>query len=229
MSQKNNANQLIEIQLLSCISQLELAASSGQLNTLCARKLANVASLLNQQEVVRRACHLLAAAPDGAFYAGILTNVKLPKTPPKSLRTIDPIDKIESAHPPFSEVDLIRSISLASETSEHLAFCLAGRFQEAKSTAKAGLDLEEVGDTLAILQQFETAFEIARDPALDEFRRSGVLLVLMIELFRSGRVEESLAILADFESTGIDGWTRIQLALGFAGRVPWQGYPFPDW
>jgi hypothetical protein len=68
-----------------------------------------------------------------------------------------------------------------------------------------------------------------REPALGRFRKHGVLLVLVIELFRSGRVDESQAILAELESAGFGAWTRISLALGLAGREPWGDYPFSDW
>jgi hypothetical protein len=89
--------------------------------------------------------------------------------------------------------------------------------------------LEEVGDTLAVLGEFDEALSIARDPALDKFRQRGVLFVLVIELFRRGRVEEAGAILGELESQGLGPWERIHLTLGFAGREPWGGYPYPDW
>ena len=110
-----------------------------------------------------------------------------------------------------------------------IALCLEGQFQEARSVAGSGVRLEEVGAALAVLGEFDAARSVASDPALEAFRQRGVRFVLVIELFRRGRVDEAGLLLAEFEFTGLGAWERVHLALGFAGRVPWGGYPFPDW
>ena len=63
----------------------------------------------------------------------------------------------------------------------------------------------------------------------DELLKSLIRLVVAIELFRRGRISESQAILAELKSSTFGASTRIQLALAFAGREPWAGYPYPDW
>ena len=85
------------------------------------------------------------------------------------------------------------------------------------------------GETLAVLGEFDGALSVARDEALQDFRRRGVLLVLVIELFRNARFAESQALLTEWESSNFGPWRRLLLVLGFAGREPWCGYPYPDW
>jgi hypothetical protein len=159
----------------------------------------------------------------------MITNIEFPRTVPEELRTVDSTEKLEEHHPVYIEEDLLRQIRSSAEAEEHFALCLEGRFQEACATAGSGVRLEEVGDTLAVLGNFDEALSIARDPALERFRQRGVLLVLQIELFRRGRIEEADALLVELGSEGLGSWDRIHLALGFAGREPWGGYPYPDW
>jgi hypothetical protein len=157
------------------------------------------------------------------------TNIELPATVPERMRTIEPIAVLEDRHPPCREHELIGRIRSCAVTEQHLALCLEGRFPEARAFAGAGLRLEEVGETLAVMGEFDMAQSVASDSALEPFRQRGVRFVLVIELFRRGRVEEAFAQLAELEASGLGVWERIHLTLGFAGREPWGGYPFPDW
>jgi hypothetical protein len=91
------------------------------------------------------------------------------------------------------------------------------------------LPLEEGGDTLADIGEFAAALSAARDPASEDYRRTGVLLVLVIELFWDGRFAVSQALLTELESSNLGPWERIVLALFFANQEPWCGYPYPDW
>jgi hypothetical protein len=89
--------------------------------------------------------------------------------------------------------------------------------------------LEEVGATLAVLGHLDDALNVARDPLLERHRQRGVLIVLVIEFFRRDRIQQCNAILTELEASGLGAWDRIFLALGFGGREPWGGYPYPDW
>lgn len=204
--------------------ELEKQADAGRYNTMSIRALAQAATVLRMMDVADRAIRLLQMAPDEAFWGGMITNLELPKTVPDRLRTVDPPDKLEKYYPLFNQTDMLKRIQSYAETEEHLALCLTGHIQEARSMAQSGRLLQEVGDTLAILGEFDAALSVARDPALDRFRQNGVLYIVMIELFRRGRFKEAEAILSD-----LGAGEGIQLALGIAGREPWAGYPYPDW
>jgi hypothetical protein len=196
---------------------------------MCIRSFGTAAKVLGQEDLAERAARLLCAAPDEAFWAGLLTNIELPAKVPEQMRTIEPTPDWEARYQPYSVEETVRRIRKCSETEEHFALCLKGRGQEARALAKSGLLLEEVGDTLAILGRFEEAQEIACDPALEPFRQWGVRVVLVIEFFRRGRMQEAQKLLNELESHGLGFDQRVQLALGFSDRVPWGGYPYQDW
>lgn len=222
------ADRLVKYLLEAGIAQLERETAEGRYNTLCLRALARAATLLSQKQIVDRALTLLRAAPNDAFCSGVITNIDLPKAVEK-LRTIESQEKLEESYRSFNEKEVVDSMRAYANTENHLALCFVGHFQEARSKARSGVRLEEVGDTLAVLGEFDAALEVARDPALERFRQNGILLVLAIELFRRGRIEQSESILEELESMGLDAWVRVHLALGFAGREPWSGYPYPDY
>lgn len=223
------AMQIAGRHLEAGISRLEGEASEGRYNTFCIRTLACAATLLGRQAVVERAIRLLRETPDEAFWAGAVTNIELPAVVPEKLRLIDSPAELEDRYPAYSREDTVERIRSYAVTDEHLALCLDDHHQEARAKAAPGRLLQEVGATLAVLGEFDAALSVARDPVLDDVRKKGVLLVLVLELFRSERIEEFQPALAELESADLDAWGRIHLALGIAGREPWGGYPYPDW
>ncbi len=159
----------------------------------------------------------------------MITNIQLPTNVPERMRTIDGVEKLENDHPEFSKAEVIARIRSLAATEEHLALCLEGKLAEARARAGSSLALEEIGETLAVLGDFEGALSISRDPLLQPFRQRGVLFVMAIEFFHRGHTGDSARVLAEIELSGVGAWARIQLALAFGAREPWDGYPFPDW
>ena len=199
-----------------------------------------MAKLLHEEKIAALAQHLLEAAPDVAFWVGMITNFKLPEVVPQRLRSIPPLEELERWHPPYRGEDILNRIRTHGRTygqpEPWVAPCLKGRYQEAYAQAHSELALQEVGSTLAVLGEFDAALRVARDPALWRGRQRHILLVLTIEFLRRGHTAESQAILAELElpwKTKPVGttwaWDRVDLALGFAGREAWGGYPYPDW
>lgn len=221
--------RLVKSHLEAGIAALERDASEGRYNPLCIRALGSAAKVLGQHQVADRAVRLLRAAPDRAFWAGMITNMELPETVPERMRTLEPPAELEYRHPPYRADELVKRIRSSALTEKHFALCLEGRSQEARTLAGSGVRLEEVGQALAVLGEFDAARRVASDPTLEAFRQRGVQFVLVIELFRRGRMDEAGALLAELEPAGLGAWERVHLALGFAGREPWGGYPFPDW
>jgi hypothetical protein len=229
MSLDSAAGRLIRAQLEAGIDQLEKDAIESRYNTFSIRSLGSAAVVLGQQDIADRAAQLLRAAPDEKFWAGAITNIELPMTVPTGMRTIDTQESLQKCHPTYREEDVVERIRSNANDEVHISLCSEGRFQEARAKAASALQIEEVGDTLAVLGEFEAALSISRDPALDDFRQRGVRFVLVIELFRRGLVAESAEILSELEAVGLGAGERVHLALGFAGREPWSGYPYPDW
>lgn len=224
------ASRLIRRQLKAGIEQLEREAADRYHNITHIQVLGLTAKALGHPDVCERALRLFQSAPSESFFAGILTNLKLPKAPPHWMRTIGSVEKWQGDYPLYQGETMIAYLKKsASGSDEHLALCLEGRFAEARALAGSGRQLEEVGSTLAVLGEFEIAGSVACDPALEAFRQKGVRLVLVMELFRRKRTEEATDLLGELEAEGLSAWDRILLATAFADRVPWIGYPYPDW
>ncbi len=221
-------NQIAGTQLRVCVEEIEQQASPYRHNAACLRDLAGAARLLGEHATAARGLRLLRAVPDAAFLP-VLANFDLPGTVPKGLRAIPSVIELEEAHPPYREETITSQITAHAKSEPHIALCLDGRIHEARSAAETDLALAELGATLAVLGEFDATHGVLRDPVLPESRRSGIWMVLAIELFRRGRCTEAQSVLTEFESSGLDSWCRIHLALGFAGREPWCGYPYPDW
>jgi len=211
------------------IEELERAARDGSYNTMSIRALGNAAKVLRREGIADRSAKLLRAAPDSMFTAGMLTNIEFPAVVAERMRALDDLEALEQRHPPYREDVVLERIRSCVSSEPHFALCLEGLFREAQLLAGSGSPLEEVGNTLAVFGEFDAARRVASDPALEGFRQQGVKLVLVIELFRRGRVDEARTLLDELESAGLDTWDRVHVALAFAGREPWRGYPFPDW
>lgn len=224
------AARLIRRQLQAGIEQLEWEAAERYHNIPHIQTLGLTAKALGHPDICERALRLLQTAPSGSFFADIITNLKLPKIPPPWMRTLGSVEQWQDDHPLYRGETMIAYLKKsASASEEHLALCLEGRFAEARALAGSGRRLEEVGSTLAVLGEFEIARSVAGDPTLEAFRQKGVRLVLVMELFRRKRTEEATDLLGELEVEGLSAWDRILLATAFADRVPWIGYPYPDW
>jgi hypothetical protein len=214
-------------QLRLCIEGLEQEDSPYRRNVTCLRALAGAATLLDEHEIADRALRRLRGIPDAAFWRGSLMNFDPPSVVPESFRAVPSMAELEEAHPPYRDDAILGRIRAYAASAPHIALCLSGGVQEARAAAGTELALAEVGATLAVLGEFDAARNVARDAALPAERRSGVALALAIERFRRGK--EDAEVLNELEAASIDPWERIILALGFAGREPWAGYPYPDW
>lgn len=229
MSFEALAIALIDRQFEKAIGEVERDAAKNRYNTICIRALADASKLLRRTDISTRAEKLLRNAPDATFFAGMISNVELPKAVPNGLRCTESLAALEEKHPPYREEMVLREIRLSAESGEHIALCLNDRIAEARSVAQEGLPLEDIGQTCAFQGKFDIALTIARDSALTDDRQKGVLLVLVIELFRRDQFDAAKCALAELESKNPSVYDRIHLALGFGGRVPWSGYPFADW
>ncbi len=151
---------------------------------------------------------------------GAIINFKITpdmRTKPLPRRTME---ELERAYPPFPSS---YAADLLSKGGVHLQPCLERNYEQAMAKATCELDEVEVCFAQALLGDFEAArASVQRFPN----RNRDMSLVLAIELYRRGRIDEAdkiAAALLDQEST----WTPTHIALGVSGRVPWPHYPFP--
>jgi hypothetical protein len=216
-------------QLLAAVESLEAKSARGPVNTFSARALVAATLLLGEHDLAVRAESVVRAIPDSAFGSGMITNIELPGDFAERMRRVPTREELENRHPVYDRDAKLAAIYRCAESSRHIQLCLEGNFEEAEAVAGNGVMLEEVGDTLAVLGEFDRAYTIATESKLEEFRRSGVLFVMAIELFLAGELAWSGELLDEFAAKGMDEGSRVQLALGFAGREPWRVYPYPDW
>jgi hypothetical protein len=208
---------------------LEKRSASEPVNMLSVRALEQAVWLLKEDDLAQRTEQILRRMPDRAFYAGLISNVELPNDFPDRMRRRPTRGELEQEHPIRDRDAKMAAIYRLAPSSRHIQLCLEERYDEAEAMPGDGVILEEVGNTLAVLGEFERAYAIATGSKLERSRRRGILLVLVIELFLAGEGLWSRELLAELEAGGLDEWSRVHLALGFVGREPWRVYPFVDW
>jgi hypothetical protein len=120
-------------------------------------------------------------------------------------------------------------IAQRGKSERHIQFCLSGDFQAALAASDSDLLVQETANTLAVLGNISLAIDVARGALRDHERRKGVLLVIAIECARRPATENLQELMRDLEKEGLTAWDRIQLALGFSQRQPWDIYPYPDY
>ena len=101
--------------------------------------------------------------------------------------------------------------------------------EEVVQTAKSPLDMEEIGCTFAVLGIHEKALEVASRPELEEFRRDGIRRTIELEKLRQGDFNEIDLAYLGINHEGVHPWNGGQIALCALGRIPYIGYPCPDW
>jgi hypothetical protein len=226
----SSESRLIVDQLLSdCISQFEEGSLQGHFNILEIRFVGGVARLLGYEPYAERCQQLLSIAPDRAFFAGMIANFKLPDKATPTMRSIYRMEQLEASYPVFSESYIRDYVTTFCNSDSHLALAISGQYQEAFAACKAEVEVEEVALTQAVLGDIEAALASARSIVKPESRAQGVVFVCTIELFRRDRLGDARAHLESFYPPGLHGSSAGQMALGVCNRVPWGGYPYPDW
>ena len=188
----------------------------------CISGLAIAAMLLNEQEIYKHLFSLILNAPAEFRWQESLFER----------------EGIEKRFPPYQESEVIAMIRACGRSEPHLALSFERSYADAISIAASQAKdsermLEEIASTQAILGDFEWAQDTIEHHVTSDFRQRGALLVLVIELLRRGRFEQAKSMLHKLDSGNQDVWNRasenVHIVLSLIGRLPWQGYPFPDW
>jgi hypothetical protein len=137
-------------------------------------------------------------------------------------------ENFDRRHPVYSESEILEPIRQEAASNPSLALALDRRYDEAFAISQSDRGLEEIADIQALLGDFDDALQTVRS-RVAEPRRTGLLVVIALETFRRGQVNRTYAILEELEARNVQMWDRLHLALGFAGRMPWNSYPLPDY
>src|SRR5687768_5201321 len=118
-------------QLQLAIQQLEEDFDRGRLNRFSLRALGDAAVILDQPDIAERVVHLLDIIPNDAFFAGALTNLDLPLTPPKAMRELSSKEVVEREYPPFDRDLLVTRLWSMATTENHIKYVLEGKIDQA--------------------------------------------------------------------------------------------------
>ena len=199
---------------------------AGRSHTFLARELAALAKLGDAAEVMAIAMHVLRDAPATAFTAGVMTNIE---DRSKLIRRSEPsLEQVLESFPDYEADAVIAYMNATGDA--HITQVIEGNRAEARRQAATELAKEEHASTCAVLGYIDEALAFIESSDYPEGRRQGPRMVACVESHRRGdhrRAQQLFELLQG--DRGCDPWTGLILAAGFMGRVPWAGYPYPDY
>jgi hypothetical protein len=212
--------------LTPCAAWLTERARERDFHTHLARELGSLGIIGDFPSIVGAAARVLRDAPETAFTAGLVTNVRpLSRFVRRELPEGDALERMFESYRDDRVLEHMRRFA-----EPHIAWALRGRDEEAASHAHTDLAQEEYASTCAVLGRIDEALGFVARSGFPETRRVGPLLVACVESFRRGDQARSLSLVERLVPDGsTDPWIRVHLAAGFLGRVPWAGYPYPDY
>lgn len=169
----------------------------------------------------RNALNHLRDAPAAAFTAGVITNV--PDVSGFMRRELPSGADLERLFDPY---DHRVGEYIGKFTDPHLRYVVEGNLEQAKSHTVDDLMREELASACAVLGHLDAATELINSEGFPPNRRSGPVMVLCVESFRRGELDRATDLLREMDD--LAGWHWVHLSAGFLDRVPWGGYPFPD-
>lgn len=208
------------------VSLAEEAHKNARWPTLLLRKTASLAVLVPAPTVIDSIARLLNEAPEDAFLAGVITNITDRSCFVK--RNMPSFEEACSRFPLYPAGELPPPVQRA--TDPHIVAARARDIALAISCADSDLSLEEVASTCAVVGDVPSCLEIVRRPGYPHARRDGPRMVACVESHRRGDFASAEQILGELaEADALHGWNLLHLAAGLLGRVPWGGYPYPDY
>lgn len=212
------------IAMLSDMAQWLAGPSSiGFRNHFVIRDLEALALIAGRADLAHSAASILHGLPDSAFTAGVISNIA--DLSPLVRRESATLAAAETHFPEYT--DQVRA-TIASRAAEHTA--VFGDHSDpdlARARVSSAFDLEEFASACAVAWHFERALRTLDSADFEPNRRSGPRMVLCVEAFRADRLE--LAERLILEHFSHPGHFPLSVAAGLLGRVPWGGYPFPDY
>lgn len=210
------------IRMLSGMTQWLTAPDSvGYRNHFVIRDLEALAIIAGRVDLANSAASILLSLPDSVFTAGVISNIA--DLSPLVRREPATVAAAEAKFPAYT--DQVRA-TIASKAAAHTAvFGDEADLNSARARVSSALDLEEFASACAVAGHFERALSTLDDPEFEPYRRSVSLMVVCVEAFRADRLELAKRLIHEHFSTPGD----LNVAAGLLGRVPWGGYPFPDY
>lgn len=212
------------ITMLSGMAQWFAApTSNGFRNQFVLRDLEALALIAGRVEIAHTAASILHGLPDTAFTAGVISNIA--DLSPLVHRTPATLAEAEARFPAYT--DQVRA-TIASQAAAHTAvFGDRPNLDAARALVSNALELEEFASACAVAGHLERALRTLESSDFETNRRSGTRMVVCVEAFWTDRLDLAERIILEHFSTA--GHFPLNVAAGLLGRVPWGGYPFPDY
>ena len=206
-----------------------LSEAAPKVNHYSLWSVGGASALLGFDAYVESCESILQSLPDGNFTEGLISNFPLPKKPAPALRQIAPLERLNADHPPMNDETVAQYIRDSCKSEPHLALAAEKRYVEAFDACKSELDTEETAATQAVLGDIDAAIVSAATVVKPDFRADNVRFVCTIELFRRERWADAHKLFDVIYPSQIGPDAAAQMALGANHRLPWLGYPYPDW
>ncbi len=197
----------------------------GDFNFLAARFAGNAARLLQFGDLERRFADTLASVTAGQYSSGIITNIPHADDVPRDALELMATPDLEQEHPTFMDE---YATTVIRQWGDHLLPCLERDYDAAFSLSKSALSIESVALTQAILGDTDLAQQ-STSRLSDQYRRDHILFVVTMELYRRNRTTEAKALHKRLPANTLCQWGSAHMALCVVDRVPWAGYPYPDY
>jgi hypothetical protein len=190
-----------------------------------ARSLGQLAVIAHFDAVGEVAASVLQLAPDAAFVAGVISNIEDLSGLVRRARPT--LDEAEQFFPAYSTDEVRRTLELVVEP--HVRKLLLGDIEGAYEAATDELAKEEFASSCAVLGHVDRCLGAIEDPAYPSKRTVGPLMTSCVECFRTNRMDEAGALLQTLsERWPQAAWMKVHVSAGLLGRLPWPGYPYPD-
>lgn len=206
---------------------LDAERRAGRWQILVANDVACLAQVGHFPELQAVAERVLRGAPASAFSAGVITNI-----PGADFvqRQMPAADEALAKYPEYVRDVVLDYVSACGSGAPQIQLVLDGQLDEAWTAAKTELAKEEHAATLGVLGHIDQALACIRRPEFPATRKVGPSMVVCVESFRRGGLSQAGALLEEhLPRERTTGWSAIHIAAGLLGRIPWGGYPYPDY
>lgn len=226
MSSSQEAQDLASAFLLGAVSQIE---SRQESNYFTIRNVGGICKLIGYRDLASRCSEVLRQAPERDLFQGAITNIPRSTPIPPMRRELDELEILEKDHPLCTDASLAEYVSNCGREQSSLRLAAIKKYEEAFAACKSELEFEEVALAQAVLGDIDAALNSAAKIVMVEMRRRNVQFVCTFELFRRKNFDAAQALLKLRILDSLTPLGAAQFALGIYQRIPWLGYPFPDW
>ncbi len=207
-------------------SWIAAEAREGRWHTTLAHHVGSLSVLGDLPTVRATAEGVLHSAPDSAFTAGVISNIS--DLSGLIRRAIRPAEQLESDYPSYSHTTVLATIDGYKEP--HIRHVIDGKLGEAERCATTRLAMEEFASTCAVFGYLDIALSTIRAADYPNERKTGPLIVSCVESFRRGEYKAADQLIEELSSeSSLDPWADTHVAAGLLNRIPWGGYPYPDY